>query len=155
MFLRFWHFGGGGLGWPFNNQTQPIYPLSYINQHINEKPLRERDYFAKLQVQKWRWWWNEKSLLSDCIIDLDYNMSRSNVKGPFNLVPMNQRCTMGRILLMIKYYYNSRKYVTLTFDLSPLPLTMMFYLDILFYDLDISRSFDFWEFTIYSLVWLV
>ena len=29
----------------------------------------------------------------------------------------NEKCTMGRVLFMIKYYYDSRKYVTLTFDM--------------------------------------
>ena len=54
------------------------------------KPLRERDYFSKFQVQTWRWWRNEQSLLSDTIIDLDYNISRSKVKDTVNLVQMHQ-----------------------------------------------------------------
>ena len=30
----------------------------------------------------------------------------------------NENCTMVRVLFRIKYYYNSRKYVTLTFNLD-------------------------------------
>ena len=79
--------------------------------------------FAKLQVQTWRWWRNDQSLLSDSIIDLDYNMSMSKVKDTVNLV-LHQMKSVQWVLSMIKYYYNSGKYVTLTFDMWPWPFCL-------------------------------
>ena len=61
-----------------------------------------------------------------------------NVKGQghsqFSPNASNEKCTMGRVLFMITYYYNSGKFVTLTFDMWPWPfcltLTLMFDLEV-------------------------
>ena len=148
-----------------------------------------------------------------------------NVKGQwhsqFSPNASHEKCTMGRVLSMIKYYYNSGKYVTLTFDIWPWPLCLtlrliycyivlwrqknkcltsrdaktvlrslyrrqqswsvfpqgtwcaqrevsttsgskvmtqkviFLVLDMFDLDLDISRSFDFWEFAFGSPAWLI
>ena len=86
-----------------------------------------------------------KPLSFNCVINIYCDKSRSNVKGQrskakgqghsqFSPSASNEKCTMGRVLLMIQYYYNSRKYVTLTFDMWPwlvsLTLTLMFDLEV-------------------------
>ena len=78
-----------------DDRPSTVWPVHPSNRRTDKqtnkwKPLRERDYFSKLQVQTWRWWRNEQSLLSDSIIDLDYNISRSKVKDTVNLVLMHQ-----------------------------------------------------------------
>ena len=86
-----------------------------------------------------------KPLSFNCVINIYCDKSRSNVKGQrskakgqghsqFSPSASNEKCTMGRVLLMIQYYYNSRKYVTLNFDMWPwlvsLTLTLMFDLEV-------------------------
>ena len=87
------------------------------------KPLGERDYFAKLEVKSWRWWRNEQSLLSDSIIDLDYNMSMSKVKDTVNLVLMHQMKSVQWV-----EYYLWLNITTIAENTWPWPLT---------YDLDL------------------
>ena len=71
-----------------------------------------------------------KSLLSDYIIDLDCDMSRSKIKGTVNLVLMNQIKGVQWVLFRKKYYHNGRKYVTLTFEIWPWPFFLTLNLDI-------------------------
>ena len=65
---------------------------------------------------------------SDCIIDIDYNMSMSMVKNTRSIMvvklPMKSvQWVEYTLTAVIKYYYNSGKYVTLTFDLWHMTLT--------------------------------
>ena len=89
------------------------------------KPLGERDYFAKLEVKTWRWWRNEQSLLSDSIIDLDYNMSMSKVKDTVDLVLMHQMKSVQWV-----EYYLLLHITTIAENTWPWPLTLTVLLDL-------------------------
>ena len=86
--------------------------------------------------------WNRSKALGECVLCEIASfrlhhwpwLQHVNVKGQWHSQvgpnASNEKCTMGRVLFRIKYYYNDRKYVTLIFDIWPWPFPLIFDLEI-------------------------